>query len=43
MEMSSYIEETRKNLNEINTSEFIRLIESAAKLILNSISAGVMY
>ena len=40
MEMSSYIEETRKNLNEINTSEFIRLIENAANLILNSISSG---
>jgi len=40
MEMSSYIEDTRKNLNDINTSEFIVLIENAAKLILDSISAG---
>jgi len=40
MEVNTYIEETRKNLSDINTSEFIGLIENAAKLVLNSISAG---
>jgi len=40
MEMSSYIEDTRKNLDDINTPEFVGLIEYAAKLILDSISAG---